>query len=403
MAKIKVKSPLVEIGGDEMAAVMWALIKRRLVLPYLDIDLKTYDLSIKTRDETADRITAQAAAAIKKYKVGVKCATITPDEARVEEFSLRRMWPSPNGTIRRALDGTVFREPIIIKSIPAKILGWKKPIVIARHGFGDQYQAGELRLSGGGSLRLSYEDAAGRKTVLEVTKVPKSGGVALTMYNFADSIRAFARSCFNYALLREMPVYFSTKNTILRTYDGMFKDIFAEIYADEFQSSFAAKGLTYAHRLIDDMAAAALRLEGGYLWACKNYDGDVFSDVVAQGFGSLGLMTSVLTTADGKTIETEAAHGTVTAHFRRYQRGEATSTNPLASIFAWTQGLRFRAKFDETPSVAAFAEKLEAACIDSVVNGQMSKDLALLMGARQKWLTLEQLIEAIRRRLEDSL
>lgn len=403
MAKIKVKTPLVEIDGDEMAAVMWRLIRQLLILPYLNIDLANYDLSIENRDKTADRITEQAAAAIKKYGVGVKCATITADEARVAEFSLKQMWRSPNGTIRKALNGTVFREPIIIDNIPPKIKGWRKSIVIARHGFGDQYQATEMKLENGGRLELCHSDANGKKTVLKVTDVPPNGGVAMAMYNFTDSVEAFARSCFDYALERELSVYFSTKNTVLRRYDGTFKDIFAAVFEREFKNLFHKKGLFYAHRLIDDMAAAALRLEGGYLWACKNYDGDVFSDVVAQGFGSLGLMTSVLITADGKTVETEAAHGTVTNHFRRYQNGEATSTNPMASIFAWTRGLKFRAEFDRTPPLAEFAEKLETACIKTVEDGEMTKDLALLMGPKQKWLTLEEFIDACRRRLDRSL
>ncbi len=400
MTKIAVKTPLVEMGGDEMAAIMWELIKKRLILPYLDINLKTYDLAIKNRDKTDDRITAQAAEAIKKYGVGVKCATITADEARVEEFALKRMYPSPNGSIRKILNGTVFREPIIIKNIPPKVTGWKKPIVIARHGFGDQYQASEIMLEEGDEVELLLRRPNGEGEVFPVVKAPKSGGAAMVIYNFRDSVTSFARSCFRYAFGRRMSVYFSTKNTILRSYDGMFKDAFNHIYRTEFRETFKKAGLSYSHRLIDDMAAVAIRMEGGYLWACKNYDGDVFSDVVAQGFGSLGLMTSVLVTADGKTVETEAAHGTVTAHFRRHQRGEVTSTNPVASIFAWSRGLRFRAKFDDSPTLAEFAEKLENSTIRTVEEGEMTKDLALLVGPSQKWLTLEQFIEAVTRRLE---
>ena len=395
MAKIKVANPVVELDGDEMTRIIWKQIKDQLILPYLDIDLKYYDLSIQNRDATEDQVTIDAANAIKQYGVGVKCATITPDEARVEEFGLKKMWRSPNGTIRNILGGVVFREPIIIKNVPRLVPGWTKPIVIGRHAHGDQYKATDFVVPGPGKVTISYQPADGGEPMeFEVADFP-GGGVALGMYNFDESIRDFARASFRYGLSRGYPVYLSTKNTILKAYDGRFKDLFAEVYETEFKEQFEAAGLTYEHRLIDDMVAQALKWEGGFVWACKNYDGDVQSDVVAQGFGSLGLMTSVLMTPDGKTVEAEAAHGTVTRHYRRWQKGEKTSTNPIASIFAWTRGLAHRGKVDNTPDVVAFAERLEQACIDTVEGGQMTKDLALLIGGDTPWLTTDEFMSAV--------
>jgi isocitrate dehydrogenase len=400
MAKIKVKNPVVELDGDEMTRILWAFIKERLILPYLDIDLKYYDLSIQKRDETSDQITVDAANAIKEYGVGVKCATITPDESRVEEFGLKEMYRSPNGTIRNILGGVIFREPIVISNIPRLVPGWTKPIVIGRHAFGDQYRATDTLIpEGGGRLVLSFQpdDDSQGPIELDVYNFPAEdgGGIAMAMYNRDDSIRDFARASFRYGLERGYPVYMSTKNTILKTYDGRFKDLFQEVFDSEFKDEFEAKGLTYEHRLIDDMVAAALKWEGGYLWACKNYDGDVQSDTVAQGFGSLGLMTSVLMTADGKTVEAEAAHGTVTRHYRQHQQGKATSTNPIASIFAWTRGLEARGRMDETPEVTEFAETLERVCIETVESGKMTKDLALLVGPDQPFLTTEEFLAAV--------
>jgi isocitrate dehydrogenase len=395
MAKIEVKNPVVELDGDEMTRIIWSFIKQQLILPYLDVDLKYYDLGIEHRDETRDHVTVEAAEAIKSYGVGVKCATITPDEARVEEFGLDEMYRSPNGTIRNILGGVIFREPIVISNIPRLVPGWTKPIVIGRHAFGDQYRATDLVVPGEGKLTLTYTPSGeGDPIELEVYDFP-GPGVALSMYNLDDSIRDFARASLRYGLDRGYPVYMSTKNTILKRYDGRFKDIFAETYESEFRSDFEAAGITYEHRLIDDMVAAALKWEGGYVWACKNYDGDVQSDTVAQGFGSLGLMTSVLMTADGKTVEAEAAHGTVTRHYRQHQQGKPTSTNPIASIFAWTRGLLARGRMDGTPAVGAFAETLERVCIETVEGGSMTKDLALLVGPDQQWLTTEEFLAAI--------
>ena len=403
MAKIKVKNPVVEMDGDEMTRIIWQWIRERLILPYLDIDLKYYDLSVEKRDETNDQITVDAANATKEYGVAVKCATITPDEARVEEFSLKKMWKSPNGTIRNILGGVVFREPIVIQNVPRLIPGWTDPIVVGRHAFGDQYRATDTLIPGPGTLRLVFDGDNGESIDLEVFKFP-SAGVAMAMYNLDDSIRDFARASFNYGLNLGWPVYLSTKNTILKAYDGRFKDLFAEVYETEgFKEKFAAAGIVYEHRLIDDMVASALKWSGKFVWACKNYDGDVQSDQVAQGFGSLGLMTSVLMTPDGKTIEAEAAHGTVTRHYRQHQQGKATSTNPIASIFAWTGGLRYRGKFDETPEVVKFAETLERVCIETVESGKMTKDLAILIGPDQPWLTTEGFFEAIVENLEAAM
>ncbi|MFQ5974059.1 MAG: NADP-dependent isocitrate dehydrogenase [Alphaproteobacteria bacterium] len=403
MRRIKVARPVVEIDGDEMARIIWHWIRDRLIVPYLDLDLAYYDLSIDNRDRTDDRITVDAAEAIKEHGVGVKCATITPDEARVREFGLKKMWRSPNGTIRNLLGGTIFREPIIIGNVPRLVPGWTKPIVIGRHAFGDQYRATDFKVPGRGTLTITFAPEGGGETISrEVYDFPGSG-VALAMYNLDESIRGFARACFNYALQRGFSVYMSTKNTILKVYDGRFKDLFAETYESEFKDRFAEKNLTYEHRLIDDMVAAALKWEGGFVWACKNYDGDVQSDVVAQGFGSLGLMTSVLTTPDGKTVEAEAAHGTVTRHYRQHQQGKETSTNPIASIFAWTRGLKYRGAFDETPDVAAFADTLEQVCIDTVLSGHMTKDLALLIGPDQPWLTTTQFFDRIEANLKAAL
>ncbi len=398
MAKIKVKNPIVEIDGDEMTRVMWKMIKDKLILPYLDIDLNYFDLSIQNRDASEDKITVQAGEAIKKLGVGVKCATITPDEARVKEFGLKKMWKSPNGTIRNILDGTVFREPIICKNVPRLVPGWTQPIVIGRHAFGDQYRATDFVIPGAGKLTMTFMPKDGKPVEHEIFEF-KNGGVAMGMYNLDESIRGFAHACFNYALARKYPVYLSTKNTILKAYDGRFKDIFHEVFDAEFAERFDKAGLTYEHRLIDDMVAMALKWSGGFLWACKNYDGDVQSDTVAQGFGSLGLMTSVLMTPDGKTALAEAAHGTVTRHFRLYQQGKDTSTNPIASIFAWTRALSYRAKFDATPDVAAFAEKLEKTCVDTVEAGFMTKDLAALIDPDQKFLTTNQFLDKLEERL----
>jgi isocitrate dehydrogenase len=394
MAKIKVAGPVVELDGDEMTRIIWAFIKERLIHPYLDVDLRYFDLSIQQRDATDDQVTVDAANAIKEHGVGVKCATITPDEARVEEFGLKRMWRSPNGTIRNILGGVIFREPIVISNIPRLVPGWTKPIVIGRHAHGDQYKASDFVVPGPGRVTITYTPADGGEPLeLEVADFP-GGGVALGMYNYDDSIRDFARASFRYGLERGLPVYLSTKNTILKAYDGRFKDLFAEVFEAEYKSDFEADGITYEHRLIDDMVAAALKWEGGYVWACKNYDGDVQSDTVAQGFGSLGLMTSVLMTPDGK-VEAEAAHGTVTRHYRQHQQGKPTSTNPIASIFAWTRGLEHRGKLDRTPEVVAFAETLERVCVETVESGQMTKDLALLVGPDQGWLTTEEFLAAL--------
>ena len=378
-----------------MTRIIWAFIKERLIQPYVEVDLKYYDLGIEERDRTEDRITVEAAEAIKKYGVGVKCATITPDEERVEEFGLKEMWRSPNGTIRNILGGTVFREPILCTNVPRLVPGWTKPIVIGRHAFGDQYRATDFRVEEPGKLTMRFEPASGgTATEYEVFDFPEPG-VAMGMYNLDDSIRDFARACLNFGLKRKWPVYLSTKNTILKAYDGRFKDLFEEVYQAEFASAFEDRGVTYEHRLIDDMVAAALKWEGGFVWACKNYDGDVQSDTVAQGFGSLGLMTSVLMTPDGKTVEAEAAHGTVTRHYRQYQQGKETSTNPIASIFAWTRGLAHRGRMDETPDVVNFAETLEAVCVDTVQAGSMTKDLALLVGKETKWLTTQQFLDCL--------
>ncbi len=395
MTKIKVKHPIVELDGDEMTRIIWQFIKDKLILPYLDVDLKYYDLGIENRDATDDRVTLEAARAIKQYGVGVKCATITPDEARVKEFNLKKMWKSPNGTIRNELDGTVFREPIICRNIPKLVPGWTEPIVIGRHAFGDQYRATDFLVPGAGTLTITFTPANGDVPVVrEVFEFP-AAGVALGMYNLDESIRGFARACMNYGLLRGWPVYLSTKNTILKAYDGRFKDLFEEVFNAEFTDRFKERGITYEHRLIDDMVASALKWSGAFVWACKNYDGDVESDIVAQGFGSLGLMTSVLMTPDGQTLEAEAAHGTVTRHFREHQAGRATSTNPIASIFAWTRGLEHRGKVDGTPDVVTFAQTLEAVCVETVESGKMTKDLAILVGPDQPWLTTQAFLDAL--------
>ncbi len=400
MAKIKVKNPVVEMDGDEMTRIIWQWIRERLILPYLDIDLKYYDLSVEKRDETDDKITVESAEATKKYGVAVKCATITPDEARVEEFGLKHMWKSPNGTIRNILGGVVFREPIVIQNVPRLVPGWTDPIVVGRHAFGDQYRATDTLIPGPGTLRLVFDGDNGENIDLEVFKFPGSG-VAMAMYNLDESIRDFARASFNYGLNLGWPVYLSTKNTIMKAYDGRFKDLFQEVFETEgFKEQFDAKGIEYEHRLIDDMVASALKWSGKFVWACKNYDGDVQSDTVAQGFGSLGLMTSVLMAPDGKTVEAEAAHGTVTRHYRQHQKGAATSPNPIASIFAWTRGLMYRGKFDDTPDVVRFAETVERVCIETVESGKMTKDLALLIGPDQSWMTTEQFFEAIVENLE---
>ena len=403
MDKIKVANPVVELDGDEMTRIIWQWIRERLILPYLDIDLKYYDLSIENRDATDDQVTVDSANAIKQYGVGVKCATITPDEQRVEEFGLKKMWKSPNGTIRNILGGVVFREPIVIDNVPRLVPGWTDPIVVGRHAFGDQYRATDTLIPGPGKLRLVFDGEDGTKIDLDVFDFP-SAGVAMAMYNLDDSIRDFARASFNYGLNLGWPVYLSTKNTIMKAYDGRFKDLFQEVFDTEgFAEKFKEKGIVYEHRLIDDMVASALKWSGKFVWACKNYDGDVQSDTVAQGFGSLGLMTSVLMTPDGKTVEAEAAHGTVTRHYRQHQQGKATSTNPIASIFAWTRGLMYRGKFDNTPDVVKFAETLERVCIETVEKGYMTKDLALLIGPGQAWQTTEQFFETIVQNLEKEM
>ncbi len=396
MSKIKVIGKVVELDGDEMTRIIWQDIKDHLILPFLDVDLEYYDLSVENRDATDDQVTIDAAHAIRKHGVGVKCATITPDEARVTEFKLKKMWKSPNGTIRNILDGVVFREPIIISNVPRLVPGWTKPIIIGRHAHGDQYKATDFKVPGKGTVTITWTPAdGGEPQTMTVAEYPEAGGVAMGMYNYMDSIRDFARASFNYGLMRNYPVYLSTKNTILKAYDGAFKDAFEEVFQAEYADKFAAAGITYEHRLIDDMVAAALKWEGGYVWACKNYDGDVQSDTVAQGFGSLGLMTSVLTTPDGKTALAEAAHGTVTRHYRQWQKGEKTSTNPIASIFAWTRGLMHRAKLDGTPEVHAFAETLEDVIIKTVEAGHMTKDLAALVGKQQAWQTTEEFMATL--------
>jgi len=403
MSKIKVLNPVVELDGDEMTRVIWQLIKDKLILPYLDVDLHYYDLGIEERDRTDDKITVDSANAILKYGVGVKCATITPDEARVEEFGLKKMWKSPNGTIRNILGGTVFREPIICRNVPRYVPGWTRPIVIGRHAFGDQYRATDFLIPGKGKLTMTFVPADGGAPIVhEVYDFPGSG-VAMGMYNLDESITGFAQACFTYGLQRKYPVYLSTKNTILKAYDGRFKDIFQAVFDAEFKDQFKAAGLTYEHRLIDDMVAASLKWDGGFLWACKNYDGDVQSDTVAQGFGSLGLMTSVLLTPDGKTVEAEAAHGTVTRHYRLWQQGKDTSTNPIASIFAWTQGLRYRGQFDETPEVVKFADTLEKVCVQTVEAGFMTKDLSILIGPDQAWQTTGVFLDTIAERLSAAM
>jgi|TARA_B110000438_G_scaffold297209_2_gene343228 isocitrate dehydrogenase len=395
VSKIKVQNPIVELDGDEMTRIIWEFIKSKLILPYLDVDLKYYDLSVEKRDETDDQITIDAANAIKEHGVGVKCATITPDEDRVEEFGLKKMWRSPNGTIRNILGGTVFREPIICSNVPRYVPGWTEPIVIGRHAFGDQYRATDFKVPGPGTLTMTFQPKDGGEPMeFEVYDFPEAG-VAMGMYNLDESIRGFARACMNYGLQRNYPVYMSTKNTILKAYDGRFKDLFEEVFQAEFKDKFEAQKLTYEHRLIDDMVACAMKWSGGYVWACKNYDGDVQSDTVAQGFGSLGLMSSVLMTPDGKTIEAEAAHGTVTRHYRLHQKGKETSTNPIASIFAWTRGLKYRGEFDGTPDVVNFAETLEKVCIGAVEAGFMTKDLAILIGPDQSWMTTNQFLEKL--------
>ena len=403
MSKIKVKTPVVEIDGDEMTRIIWQKIKDKLIFPYLDIDLKYYDLGMEKRDETNDQITIDSANAIKEYGVGVKCATITPDEARVEEFGLKEMYRSPNGTIRNILGGTVFRQPIICNNVPRLVPGWTRPIVIGRHAFGDQYRATDFVVEGAGKLTLTFTPADGGAPVTrEVFDFP-DGGVAMSMYNLDESIRGFARACMNYGLDLGWPVYLSTKNTIMKAYDGRFKDLFEEVFETEFEHKFRDAGITYEHRLIDDMVACALKWDGGFVWACKNYDGDVQSDTVAQGFGSLGLMTSVLMTPDGKTVEAEAAHGTVTRHYRQHQQGKDTSTNPIASIFAWTRGLGYRAKFDGTPDVAEFVATVERVCIETVEAGQMTKDLALLVGRDQPFLTTDKFLDALDANLKSAM
>ncbi len=400
MPKIVVKNPVVEMDGDEMTRIIWQWIRERLILPYLDVDLIYFDLGMEHRDATDDAVTIEAAEATKKYGVGVKCATITPDESRVKEFNLKKMWRSPNGTIRNILGGTVFREPIIIRNIPRLIPGWTAPIVVGRHAFGDQYRATDFLVPGPGKLTMRFEpEDGGEAKEYEVFQFP-GAGVAMGMYNLDESIRDFARACFNYGLTRKWPVYLSTKNTILKAYDGRFKDIFQEIFDAEFKDAFAGAGISYEHRLIDDMVASALKWSGRFVWACKNYDGDVQSDQVAQGFGSLGLMTSVLLSPDGRTVETEAAHGTVTRHYRMHQEGKSTSTNPIASIFAWSGGLRHRGRLDDNQALIAFANTLERVCINTVEHGQMTKDLAILIGPNQAWLTTEQFFAAVEEQLE---
>ena len=398
--KIKVVTPVVDLDGDEMTRIIWAFIKERLIFPYLDIELDYYDLGIEYRDKTSDQVTIDSANAILKHGVGVKCATITPDEARVKEFNLKQMWKSPNGTIRNILDGVVFREPILIKNVPRLVPGWTKPIIIGRHAHGDQYRATDYKVPGPGTVTMTYVPADGSKPVeMEIAKF-KDSGVIMGMYNYDESIRNFARASFNYGLQRKYPVYLSTKNTILKAYDGQFKDLFEEVFVNEFKADFDKAGLTYEHRLIDDMVACAMKWEGGYLWACKNYDGDVQSDTVAQGFGSLGLMTSVLMTPDGRTVEAEAAHGTVTRHYREHQKGNKTSTNPVASIYAWTGGLKHRGKLDNNPKLLEFAELLERVCVETIEAGEMTKDLSILISKDAPWLTTEDFLEALDRRLQ---
>ena len=403
MSKITVKNLIVELDGDEMTRIIWAFIKDKLILPYLDVDLKYYDLSVEKRDETDDQVTIGSANAIKKYGVGVKCATITPDEQRIEEFNLKQMWRSPNGTIRNILGGTIFRQPIICKNVPRLVPGWTKPIVIGRHAFGDQYRATDFLFPGAGKLTMRFEPEDGSEPIEKTVYDATEAGVAMGMYNLDESICGFARACLNYGLDVGWPVLLSTKNTILKQYDGRFKDLFEETYQAEFKDKYADAGITYQHRLIDDMVACALKWEGGFVWACKNYDGNVKSDTVAQGFGSLGLMTSVLLTPDGKTVEAEAAHGTVTRHYRQHQEGKDTSTNPLASIFAWTRALSYRGKFDDTPEVTRFADALEKVCIDSVEAGSMTKDLALLIGPEQDWMTTQQFLAKIDENLKATM
>jgi isocitrate dehydrogenase len=403
MAKIKVKTPVVELDGDEMTRIIWQFIKDKLILPYLEIDLKYYDLGVEYRDKTDDQVTVDAANAIAKYGVGVKCATITPDEARVKEFNLKKMWKSPNGTIRNILGGTIFREPIVCKNVPRLVPGWTAPIVIGRHAYGDQYRATDFVVPGPGKLTMTFTPKGGGKPLqFEVFDFP-GGGVAMSMYNLDESIIGFARACLNYGLQRGWPVYLSTKNTILKAYDGRFKDLFQEVFEKEFAAKFKAKKITYEHRLIDDMVASALKWNGNFVWACKNYDGDVQSDVVAQGYGSLGLMTSVLLTPDGNTVEAEAAHGTVTRHFRLHQQGKETSTNPIASIFAWTRGLAYRGRFDNTPDVTRFAETLEKVCVDTVEAGFMTKDLAILISPEQPWMTTTKFLDKLDAGLQQAM
>src|SRR3954471_20570281 len=401
--KIKVKNPVVELDGDEMTRIIWKFIKDKLILPYLELDIKYFDLGVEYRDQTNDQVTIDSANAIRQYGVGIKCATITPDEARVKEFNLKQMWKSPNGTIRNILDGTVFREPIVIKNVPRLVTNWSAPIIVGRHAYGDQYRATDTVIKGKGRLTMTFTpEGGGEPQTFEVYNF-KGDGVAMSMYNTDESIMGFARSCFNMALSKKWPLYLSTKNTILKKYDGRFKDIFQEIYENEFKTQFDAAGITYEHRLIDDMVASALKWNGNFVWACKNYDGDVQSDTVAQGFGSLGLMTSVLMTADGKTVEAEAAHGTVTRHFRQHQQGKETSTNPIASIFAWTRGLAARGRMDETPEVSEFAETLERVCVETVESGKMTKDLALLVGPDQEFLTTQEFLAAIDENLQAAM
>jgi isocitrate dehydrogenase len=401
--KIKVARPIVELDGDEMTRIIWHMIRERLILPYLDVDLRYYDLGMEYRDQTDDAVTLEAARAIREFGVGVKCATITPDEARVEEFKLKKMWRSPNGTIRNELDGTVFREPIICRNVPRLVPGWTDPIVIGRHAFGDQYRATEMPIPGAGKLTLRFVPEGGGEPIEREVFAFEKPGVAMSMYNLDDSIRGFARACMNYGLQRKWPVYLSTKNTILKVYDGRFMQIFQQVYDEEFKSRFEAFGGTYEHRLIDDMVACCMKWSGKYVWACKNYDGDVQSDTVAQGYGSLGLMTSVLMSPDGKTIEAEAAHGTVTRHYRLHQQGKSTSTNPIASIFAWTRGLAHRGRMDDTPDVVRFAETLERVCIDTVEQGKMTKDLAVLVGPETPWLTTEDFLQALDEELQNRM
>jgi isocitrate dehydrogenase len=403
MAKIKVTNPVVEMDGDEMTRIIWKFIKDKLILPYLDVDLKYFDLGVEHRDQTRDQVTIEAANAVKQYRVGVKCATITPDEARVQEFKLQEMWKSPNGTIRNIIGGTIFREPIICKNVPRLVPGWTKPIVVGRHAFGDQYKATDFVVPGPGTLTMTYTPKDGGKPIEHKVFDFPAGGVALGMYNLDDQIIGFAKSCLNYGLNRGWSVYLSTKNTILKKYDGRFKDLFQQVFDAEFAAKFKAKNIVYEHRLIDDMVASALKWDGGFVWACKNYDGDVQSDSVAQGFGSLGLMTSVLLTPDGQTVEAEAAHGTVTRHFREHQKGKPTSTNPIASIYAWTQGLKYRGQFDNTPDVVRFADALEKVCVETVESGRMTKDLAVLIGPSQPHLTTEAFLDALDAGLKEKM